>query len=491
MSAPPLPEVSQTFKDNSLGNVDLSAKGVFVVMGCSDSGTANVPTKYRGDSKPLVTAFGRGPGPQLAALLLGAGGTVIFVKNASTNAGALGSIDVTGVHGTSVITATGTPSDTFNIIFKVKKAGTIAALGIKFIYSTDGGLTYSAVISLGTANAYLIPNTGVTLHFAAGTLLVDDVALQPTTEPTPAQADITSAFTTLQASTLKWELAVVASKVASADFTIVDTSLTSLFNAIQYRAALTGARVPNVGESDATYQGVVITDFASSASIRILVSGGAAIITSPLDGSQYLRPAVWAVAARAIVASPGEDCAQVDKGPLGQVSLYDTLQNPIARTHDEEKQPGLNDERFATLRTIPNLIGDYVGNPNLMSPAGSDFTLLQHIRCMNLAADVSYQKLVLRLSSGVRVYKSGPRKGFILERDARKVESAVNSALKTALVDTGDVTDAFIQVSRTDALLSNGGKLTSNTFVIPLAYIKGIANVLQFLNPALTATING
>jgi hypothetical protein len=79
------------------------------------------------------------------------------------------------------MTLSGTPLDSYEIKMLVVLGGTIATGPITIKVSLDGGVTYGNSVSLGVATTYVIPGTGITINFAAGTLVTGDYITASTT----------------------------------------------------------------------------------------------------------------------------------------------------------------------------------------------------------------------------------------------------------------------------------------------------------------------
>lgn len=157
---------------------------VIAVLGCSSkvpSGGSKKPYQYT-KATDCLSDMGCGPGVKAAAQLAAkTGNPFIFLHIPATAvAAAIGTLDSSGKAGTSVVTATGTPTDGYEVIFLVTTGGTIGT-SASFRYSLNGGDDYSGIIALSTATTYLIPGAGVTLHFAAGTLVATDTVVFSTT----------------------------------------------------------------------------------------------------------------------------------------------------------------------------------------------------------------------------------------------------------------------------------------------------------------------
>jgi uncharacterized protein YcnI len=170
--------------------------GYAVVIGCVEQNDDATPRVFA-STKSLLTTHGYSPAVDYAAMHFEATKKpIIFVGIPTATAGAVGSNDGTGVTGTSVITISGTPLEETDAILTVTTGGTIGTNGIVFTLSLDGGRTEKS-IRLGTASSYAIPYIGVTINFAAGTLIADDVYTFRTSAPMWDSAGLASARTAL------------------------------------------------------------------------------------------------------------------------------------------------------------------------------------------------------------------------------------------------------------------------------------------------------
>lgn len=150
----------------------------------------------------IQTVYGLGEGLALAQMYLSTvKQQVLFGGLSSAGVGAaaaaIKNADVSRVLGTSAITFTGTPFDDEDIVVLVNVGGTIGSAGIQISVSRDGGILFSGQIRLGTATTYVIPNTGITVNFGAGTLLAGDTAECWCDSAKPGAADIQAGFTAI------------------------------------------------------------------------------------------------------------------------------------------------------------------------------------------------------------------------------------------------------------------------------------------------------
>lgn len=482
-----IPNVNFTILDNALGAVSPSPSHRVLVIGPSQSGSNNTPGKFV-SIKALKDAYGLGRGPELAAGIIAAGGEVVFVRAAASTAPSVLVADAahtfTGT-GTSVIDATGTALDDYDFLMTVTTGGTIGVAGIKLTVSCDGGLTNGGTVSLGTASTYLIPNTGVTLTFAAGTLVAGDTDSFSVRAATCSSSDITDALTAFTSSNHTAGFGAIASPIDDSIGDALQSALETAATNKRFMSLLTYTRLPNIGESRATWlASSAITAFSDEVYDRMVVAGGGERVISVLTGRQMWRPSIWPVAARAAIQPISEDMAWVGRGPIGG-TILDSSNNLRSDCYDERISGALDGERFMTLRTIVGFPGVYVTNPNVLAGPGSDFGLWQNRRVMDEACRITNEVLTKRLSQAVRVDKVT---GFILEADAAAYESAVNSALRNGLVAPGDASDAVCTVSRTDDILATK-TLTAEVRVLPKGYTKFINVTMGFTNPAQAVAV--
>lgn len=473
-------DVNITIEDGALGVLPTPTDQIHAVIGCTSIGTAQ-QIFSSATVKALVDNFGYGPAVEAAALSIQqSGAPVLFIKVASSTPGAAGAVTHVGT-GTSVVTETGAPFDTYSVKVLVINGGTIGVTGITFQVSMDGGRTYNPVVSLGVAVTYLIPNTNMTLNFAAGTMVAGDTFTFLTTEPIWTIADVQSAIDLLIASVQEFSFVHVVGKVSASDASAIDTKMTAAATQFRYIYAQTDARDHNVAESEATWIASLQTAFAGFSSLRVSVGAGYYLTTSPISGRQYRRPLGWSAASRACDVSVHTDLGRVLDGALQGVSFGAAGDGEFY--HDERVTPGLDAARFLTARTLIGKAGVFILNPNIMTPAGSDFTLIQFRRVMDLSCRTTRAVMVNLLSSSVRLNSTT---GFILEKDALAIESRLKSGLRDAVLAPGHASNIKATVSRTDNL-SSTRTLNVTVRVLPLGYLKTINVDIAFENPALQA----
>lgn len=479
------PSVNITELDGAIGSLPVGQKRIAVV-GVASAGPTATPAAF-GRTSSIVSNFTRGPMPELAAFWVNVyKAPAICVRTAQSTVATKDAIVTTGVTGTSVVTATGgtLADDDVEALFKVVVGGTIGVAGITFQWSLDGGRTMSPITALGTATAFVFPNSGgLGFSFAAGTLIANDTVTQRASAANFSASDLGTALEALRVSTYDWDICVIVGAVDSAIFDAIATARA----ANPEKTFICHARTPNTAESEAAYKVALDAIFGAKADTGIIVCAGACEQTSSISFRSYRRPALFAIAPRLGSVSEEVDIAQPTLGSLPSCSIRDTNGNP--KHHDESVNPGLDDSRFTCLRTIDGKQGVYVNNCRIISAAGSDFEFAQHRRIFNIARRTLRLYFTDRLSSPILVDAAT---GFILESEALEIEAGADAAMRGALRSkpkcSGGGIDGkasrFCKLSRTDNILSTK-TLSVQGAVIPLAYPKAINIDLGFKNPAV------
>jgi len=474
------PAVNISELDGSLGVLPASSGRLFALVGTSTAGTVNTPATYA-RVKDITAAFGYGPLVEAACEYVAKySKPVLLVRSGNTTTGTVSAVTSVAT-GTAVVTITAspTPNDDYEFALKIVAGGTRGTAGITYQLSYDGGRTYGATTALGTAVAITIPNAGgVIWAIAAGTLVAGDLFTARSVAPQWNNTELGTALDALAASAVDWELVHVVGPLDATSAGIIDTKMSSMFTSGKYHSWIGSARVPTIGESEATYATAMGVISAAFSSVYGEFCAGACKLTSSVSGRKYKRPVAFLVAAREASVSEETNIADPNLTPLTGVSIRDT--NGNADEHDESLSPGLDDLGFCVLRTWDGT-GVYVNRPRLICPAGSDFQLQPHRRVLNLAHAALRAYFLRRLNKPILVSKAT---GFILESEAKEIELGATSALNSTLMAKPKASSVMFSLSRTDNVLSTK-TLTGSARVVPLAYPETINLDVGFYNPAL------
>lgn len=486
--------VQITINDNGgATNIIVAAPSVIAVAGTSSAGTVGVPVSTRSVST-ITSTFGYGPLSELCAVLIAAGATVIATKLTTDTAGAASAVTFVGT-GTSAITVTGTPFDTYYVVLKVVTGGTRGTAGITFQISLDAGRTFGPIIALGTATTYAISNTGITLNFAAGNLVAGDVATFGTTEPLAADTDVTDWLTALQASPYAaagWGSMIAHGDRSGADVSVIETGLDTLATEYLFERLIVNARDVDpaakwggAAESEATWEASLLSDFAATSARRVSVCAGyynmpSGIANSDAGTPRYRRPLSWAIACRKVQQPVQVLSSRVKDGTLANIIVNPSSDPTDGFTyHDERINPGLDAGRFASAWTrLGQPQGFFVRSENLMSPLGSDFPLLAVGACFDNFCSALVQFLTFNIDDSVRTNANGT----IYENDAQRLESGALSAVASAMSGQYQPANTSVVIDRSYNVKTNSKVLVSGTFG-GLAYVREFDLTVQVQNP--------
>jgi Protein of unknown function (DUF2586). len=475
------PAVTITEQDGALGILPPTAGRLFALCGVSSSGTVNAPAAYA-RVKDVVATFGSGPLVEAACLYIQLTGKAVLLTRTGNSVAASVTAVTSVATGTSVVTISSspTPYDDYEFALLIVAGGTRGTAGITYQLSLDGGRTYGSVTALGTGTTIDIPGAGgVTWAIAAGTLVAGDLFTARATAAMWNSTEITAALTALGNSIQSWELVHIVGALTASTFDAVDLAIAGMQAAGKPHAWIGSMRVPNIAESESAYKTAMDTIFSAKSTLFGMLCSGAAKITSAVSGRKYKRPTAFAIAAREASVSEEVDTANVNLGPLVGVSIRDS--NGNVDEHDESVNPGLDDSRYAVLRTWDGLQGVYINRPRMFSPDGSDFQLLPHRRVMSLGEIALRAFMIRRLNRPIRVNKNT---GFILESEALEIEHGARTAMSDLLLAKPKASDVQFALSRTDNLLSTK-TLTGDARITPLGYPEFINLTIGFYNPAL------
>lgn len=467
--------VTITVNDGGAGSVVVPQSNVQVVIGTCSSGTAGTSITATRSLSTLTSTFGYGPLVEAAALTCQAGGTVLCIRVTSATAGSCKAVQFTGT-GTSVITnSVATAYDSYFVVFKVVSGGTIGVAGITFQISLDGGRNYGPVLALGTANTYAIPNTGITLAFAAGTLVAGDIAKYQTIEPLWDTAGVQTALNTLAASvyaTTGWGSAhlvggnTVGGCTGAAATTIQGylntwATTSNIYSRFFVSARDVGAPAAwgGTGESESAWMTAIQTDYAAVSAQRITAGAGYWNMPSAFPNvtawgaPRYRRSISYAAAARQVGIPPQRMLSRVKDGSVSQI-VVDTTNDPIDGFvyHDERSNPGLDylisgsGGRFMSTMTRMKKQGVFISHPLTMAPLGSDFYLMPFGNVMDIGCTITQSVGQNQIDDDIRLNSNGT----INDNDAKNIENEIQGQLNAQMLSTGMLSPpgAVVVVSR-------------------------------------------
>lgn len=366
-----------------------------------------------------------------------------------------------------VVTRTSTsPVDAYDVVVTIVTAGGLGTGA--FTHSVDGGNNVSAPIAIPGGGVYAIPGTGVILTFV-GTFVADDTYSFGTTAAGFTTGNVTAALDAAGALPTEWDHVHVVGAPSSAAnaYTLavaVDVKMAGFATGFRYTYAV--IECPTT-EADSA----LITAFAPLGSTRIVVCAGDAAVISALTGRTNRRNCAWVATARIALVEENESPARVRRGALkGVTSLY----------RDEAATPGLDDQRFLTLKTHRGKNGYFITDFRTMAPGGSDYTFGMNLRVMNTACRIARAAELEYLNEDVVIDEDG----LIDEKEAQRFEADVNSQLLAGVVGPGKASGSRVVMSRTANILA-GEAAPVTVRIRPKGYLRDIETSIGFENPAI------
>ena len=320
------------------------------------------------------------------------------IQFVSITAGELGIVSKTGDGGGSV-TVDGSPTNAFSVVVKFTAQGQLNTAA--FVYSIDGGNTFTDEITVPVNGEYEITGTGLKLKFTEATeedqkpssFLVNDSYSFTTTAPTMTNGDVLAAFTKLQKFAEEYEFIHVVGEsdldlwqaVSEAQIELRDVYHKPVFVVFE-------AKYPTTGDEEDEPDmmgGGDLTDWAlemeakrkkvKNYDIQVVTAWGRLV---KLDGSTQITNLAGLVcglyAKAAVQESIGKTRTEAGFG-IPKTKLLELLPAEMDNSIIEL----LDLAGYLTFREYDGLDDFYVYHTKMMSPDGSDFRYAEDVRVKN------------------------------------------------------------------------------------------------------------
>lgn len=468
-----LPGQQLTLRDGGIG-VSAPAADKFLIVGPSSLGTAN--TLYTVAKPQSITdALGYGQAPDVGRRILElAGGSLDILKTAASVAAANSAVTASG--GGPAVTVAGTATNFYSFLGRIQLGGALGAG--KFDYSLDGGKNFSEVFTIPSGGTFLLPNTGLTLTFPAGTYVLGETYTFTSTPATFNATDLTNAWVTALASSTSWPVIVFAGQAATgaAAATLagtITTLLTQLANQFRYGRALVDA-----GNEAAA---AIITAWSAVTDPRICVTFGRcrqALGSGFAGWGTPSLPFLYAFASRAAQV-------KLSTNPAWRGFPAGALEGCTEPSFDEFKNGELlHPAKINAPTTDPGSNAVWPVNALLKSGASSDFKFLQWGRVIDRGCGVIQQGQQFYVHSSPDALTDGT--GRIDPIVAGQINTRIRGLLEQALVDPindegrkGHVSGFEYAVDETNDILGSSLLQSSASFV-PKPNVSNIATDVGF-----------
>jgi len=477
-----IPSSTETVQDPGLG-IAGAVSNIPVVVGYSSTGTANSYKRYS-SINTLVSERGQGPAVEFAAELLAVtGGPVGFVTSSTSVAAAIGTVTQTGAD--TLLVASGTPTNDFNVLVEIVAGGALGTATFKYTLDNYSGSeaaqrTYSPVITVPSGGSYLLPSTGITITFA-GTQTAGNVHSFVAGCAAMNTTDLNTAMAAVDATSTDWRFVCAVTSNENGDPTTgaglaaaLQSQLNTMATNSKYRAGMIAAC-----KDDADPE----SDFAAVVADRLLIDYGKVrhISAKPFVGYGYVdQIGTISYAMRAAGSVISTDLKRVSGNGLQNGG---PLPNVVKLFKDERiEATGLDDIKISTLRTYDGRPGFFITQGRIKSALGSDFVYWPLRIIMDVACETAHQVQTGFIGRGVRTNSDGS----IDERDALRLESEVQSVLDARLTSPrsaegtpGHVSAVVYSIDRTNNV-NTTSTIIAEVAIRPLGYIDYITTTLGF-----------
>ena len=235
-----LPQRTLTTKSGGNG-VATGGDNVHALIGTCTQGTVGVGYVFT-DPSQVASTLGIGNLVDAACYELENGaGSVVCYRALDSVAGVI-STATPNVTGTGTCAASGTPNNRYMVSVEITTTGTLGTAAFK--YSLDDGpdadtANWSLPIQVPGGGTYVIPNTGITLTFAAGAgpvfFTAGDLYHFDTTAPAFQSADLTTAMDALKLGGTYWRYLHIIGEITAALAATIDAKMEAFATAHKYR----------------------------------------------------------------------------------------------------------------------------------------------------------------------------------------------------------------------------------------------------------------
>ncbi len=325
--------------------------------------------------------------------------------------------------------------------------GTEGSPGITFLYSLDGGYTWSQVTALPLNGVFVFPDgagsTGITLTVGAGTISALDQVAANTTAPGYQFSDVQTAINTVRNWGGLWSFFVLTGYSSRAMRDSVENLLQTDAASGRYTWAFVSARNEITGEmttspsnvsGDLAWSGRLVAEWGTSVGNRTPPIAGSERITCPMTGRYNRRPVTAAYGPREIGITPDRDPGDRTLPQGGALSSDQSITSSSGALveHDARLNPSLYEAGFCVLRTYYGEQGLQPGiypAGGLLMSAATDIQYLCHRRTLNLADSALYaamtDQLIARLGINPATMKAPYQPGDIQPWDVNNLRQAL------------------------------------------------------------------
>lgn len=320
---------------------------------------------------------------------------VLCLPVSATTAGTISAVS-SGSVGDGTLELTGSPYNAFDIIFKITGQGGLNAA--TFVYSIDGGHTYSGELTIPLDGVFSINDTGLTARFTAdaGNFEVDDVFMCKTTAPQMTNGDVLTAIEKLKTMNDDFEFVHIVGESSPQLWSAVAAQQLILANEY-HKPMFFMLEAYNIRDEE------MVEDYAFRLEAdRKLVKNYDIQVVAARSLYRGMDGITREINNAGIVAGMYAK-AKVSQS-IGETAVFaidSQLMQELRPVGIDEYIGVLDAASYLTFRQYDGLEGYYVTNARMMSPEGSDYRYAEDVRVKNKIIRKTRKEALLQLQSDV------------------------------------------------------------------------------------------
>lgn len=384
-----LRDVKTHVTDGLLGNATPTGDGISVAIGVSPSVSAT-PITITGSmtADKIKEWLGLSPLADAAMDTVAFGANRLYcIPVSASTAGTIGKITRKG-DGGGTMTAEGSPYNAFDVIVKITAQG--ALNGATFVYSINGGYSYSDDTTVPLTGSYELTGTGVTLKFTEASaedqkpssFLTNDTYTFTTTAPVATNGDILKAAELLRNFDAEYEFVHIVGASTLPLWQAISSEQISLRDDCHKPAFFVlEATAPAAGTELDTWALALEADRkkVKNYDLQVVAAWGRLIKMDGTTQTVNLAGVACGLYTKAAVqTSIGKTRPEAGFG-IPKTKLLTLLPDSL----DDSTIELLDNAGFLTFRGYDGLDDYYVYHAKMLSPDGSDYRYAEDARVRN------------------------------------------------------------------------------------------------------------
>ncbi|MCQ4924086.1 DUF2586 domain-containing protein [Tissierella carlieri] len=321
---------------------------------------------------------------------------VICFPVSATTAGTIGAIS-SGTVGSGSLKVTGSPYNAFDISIKITGQGGLNAAS--FVYSIDGGRSYSDEATVPMNGVFVIEDTGLTVTFEVlegQKFNVDDVFTFKTTAPQMTNGDALKAIEKLKTFNEEFEFVHIVGESNAELWAAVSAQQVILAN--QYHKPMFFVLeayniAPNEKVEDYAFRLEAEKKLIKNYDVQVVAARS---LYTGMDGITREINNAGIVAGMYAKAKVNQSIGETAVFGISVLKMKELRPLGI-----EEYIEVLDAANYLTFRQYDGLEGFYVTNARMMCPDGSDYRYAEDVRVKNKIIKKTRKEALLQLQSDV------------------------------------------------------------------------------------------